>query len=69
NEYKRDPLDFVLWKRAKPGEPVLSSPWGGQRGGDAPSFLFRSALHAVRRNAICGSAVFPVPRSGTWRSR
>ncbi len=28
NEYKRDPLDFVLWKRAKPGEPVWPSPWG-----------------------------------------
>jgi cysteinyl-tRNA synthetase len=30
---KQDPLDFVLWKRAKPGEPSWSSPWGGGRPG------------------------------------
>ncbi len=32
-EAKRDPLDFVLWKRAKPGEPSWSSPWGEGRPG------------------------------------
>ncbi len=30
---KRDPLDFVLWKRAKPGEPAWPSPWGQGRPG------------------------------------
>jgi cysteinyl-tRNA synthetase len=30
---KRDPLDFVLWKRAKPGEPSWHSPWGAGRPG------------------------------------
>ncbi len=30
---KRDPLDFVLWKRAKPGEPDWASPWGAGRPG------------------------------------
>jgi cysteinyl-tRNA synthetase len=30
---KRDPLDFVLWKRAKPGEPAWASPWGEGRPG------------------------------------
>ena len=30
---KRDPLDFVLWKMAKPGEPSWSSPWGEGRPG------------------------------------
>jgi len=30
---KRDPLDFVLWKRAKPGEPSWPSPWGEGRPG------------------------------------
>lgn len=30
---KRDPLDFVLWKTAKPGEPSWPSPWGGGRPG------------------------------------
>lgn len=30
---KRSPLDFVLWKAAKPGEPSWSSPWGDGRPG------------------------------------
>jgi cysteinyl-tRNA synthetase len=33
DEAKRDPLDFVLWKRAKPGEPWWDSPWGKGRPG------------------------------------
>jgi len=32
-EHKRDPLDFVLWKAAKPGEPSWESPWGAGRPG------------------------------------
>lgn len=32
-EAKEDPLDFVLWKTAKPGEPSWSSPWGPGRPG------------------------------------
>ncbi|RYU56349.1 cysteine--tRNA ligase [Methylolobus aquaticus] len=32
-EAKRDPLDFVLWKMAKPGEPSWESPWGAGRPG------------------------------------
>ncbi|KPM77871.1 MULTISPECIES: cysteine--tRNA ligase [unclassified Pseudoalteromonas] len=30
---KQDPLDFVLWKKAKPEEPSWSSPWGEGRPG------------------------------------
>jgi len=30
---KQDPLDFVLWKMAKPNEPEWSSPWGEGRPG------------------------------------
>ncbi len=30
---KRDPLDFALWKAAKPGEPAWDSPWGQGRPG------------------------------------
>jgi len=30
---KHDPLDFVLWKRAKEGEPAWESPWGAGRPG------------------------------------
>ena len=33
NPDKRDPLDFALWKRAKPGEPTWDSPWGPGRPG------------------------------------
>ncbi|HVO48344.1 MAG TPA: cysteine--tRNA ligase [Steroidobacteraceae bacterium] len=32
-EAKRDPLDFVLWKHARPGEPQWDSPWGPGRPG------------------------------------
>ena len=33
DEAKRDPLDFVLWKAAKPDEPAWDSPWGSGRPG------------------------------------
>jgi cysteinyl-tRNA synthetase len=33
DDAKLDPLDFVLWKRAKPGEPFWNSPWGAGRPG------------------------------------
>jgi cysteinyl-tRNA synthetase len=33
NEAKRSPLDFVLWKSAKPHEPKWPSPWGEGRPG------------------------------------
>ncbi|WP_281523912.1 cysteine--tRNA ligase [Turicimonas muris] len=33
DETKRDPLDFVLWKKAKPGEPQWDSKWGKGRPG------------------------------------
>lgn len=33
NEQKQDPLDFALWKKAKPGEPSWPSPWGDGRPG------------------------------------
>ncbi|MBW3669664.1 MAG: cysteine--tRNA ligase [Actinobacteria bacterium] len=32
-EQKRSPIDFVLWKKAKPGEPSWESPWGPGRPG------------------------------------
>ncbi len=32
-ERKRSPVDFVLWKTAKPGEPAWDSPWGPGRPG------------------------------------
>ncbi|MGH7492884.1 MAG: cysteine--tRNA ligase [bacterium] len=33
DEHKRNPLDFVLWKAMKPGEPWWDSPWGKGRPG------------------------------------
>ncbi len=33
SDEKRSPLDFVLWKKAKPGEPTWDSPWGPGRPG------------------------------------
>jgi cysteinyl-tRNA synthetase len=33
DEFKNDPLDFVVWKHAKPGEPSWPSPWGAGRPG------------------------------------
>lgn len=33
NDKKEDPLDFALWKAAKPGEPAWQSPWGEGRPG------------------------------------
>ena len=33
DDKKRDPLDFVLWKKAKEGEPSWHSPWGAGRPG------------------------------------
>ncbi|MFP4148452.1 MAG: cysteine--tRNA ligase [Nitriliruptoraceae bacterium] len=32
-DHKEDPLDFALWKAAKPGEPAWGSPWGPGRPG------------------------------------
>ena len=32
-DIKRDPMDFALWKSAKPGEPYWDSPWGKGRPG------------------------------------
>lgn len=33
NEKKRHPMDFILWKPSKPGEPMWKSPWGNGRPG------------------------------------
>lgn len=33
DHHKHDPLDFVLWKSVKPGEPYWQSPWGNGRPG------------------------------------
>jgi len=46
---KEDPLDFVLWKRAKPGEPAWPSPWGeGRPGWHIECSAMSGALLGVR---------------------
>jgi cysteinyl-tRNA synthetase len=45
NEAKQDPLDFVLWKMAKPDEPHWDSPWGKGRPGWHIECSVMSRLH------------------------
>ncbi|MCC5824967.1 cysteine--tRNA ligase [Alkalimonas sp.] len=45
NDSKDDPLDFVLWKSAKPGEPSWESPWGKGRPGWHIECSAMSACH------------------------
>lgn len=42
---KRDSLDFVLWKKAKPNEPAWESPWGAGRPGWHTECAAMSTLH------------------------
>ena len=47
DERKRDPLDFALWKAAKPGEPSWPSPWGrAGRAGTSSARPWRCAIWA-----------------------
>lgn len=51
---KDDPLDFVLWKGAKPGEPFWQSPWGNGRPGWHIECSAMSAKHLGRHFDIHG---------------
>ena len=64
-EEKEHPMDFVLWKGAKPGEPQWESPWGPGRPGwhiecSAMSlkYLGEHARYSRRRAGLD----FPPPR-------
>ena len=46
DEAKRSPIDFALWKAAKPGEPAWDSPWG-----PGPAGLAHRVLGDVARPA------------------
>ena len=52
NEDKRDPLDFALWKAAKPGEPMWDSPWGKGR----PGWHTECAAMVLSLIHICNAA-------------
>ncbi|MBV2128085.1 cysteine--tRNA ligase [Arsukibacterium indicum] len=51
---KDDPLDFVLWKSAKPGEPFWQSPWGNGRPGWHIECSAMSARHLGQHFDIHG---------------
>lgn len=51
---KDDPLDFVLWKTAKPGEPFWTSPWGNGRPGWHIECSAMSAKHLGQHFDIHG---------------
>jgi cysteinyl-tRNA synthetase len=52
--HKQDPLDFVLWKSAKPGEPYWESPWGNGRPGWHIECSVMSAAHLGQHFDIHG---------------
>ena len=65
DESKRDPLDFVLWKHAKPGEPSWDSPWGQGPPGLAHRVLGHvggAARHALRHPRRRHGPEVPAPR-------
>jgi cysteinyl-tRNA synthetase len=50
---KEDPLDFVLWKRSKPGEPTWKSPWGGRSScAHASGATINAATTMARRSVM-----------------
>ena len=62
---KQDPLDFVLWKRAKEGEPSWDSPWGKGRPGWHIECSVMSSSLLGRHFDIHGGGQdlqFPAPR-------
>ncbi len=59
DEEKKNPIDFALWKLAKPGEPSWDSPWGKGRPGwhiecssMSPKYLKRLDIHGGGRDLI-----------------
>ncbi len=54
---KRDPLDFVMWKAAKPGEPKWHSPWGEGRPGWHIECSAMSTMHLGNEFDIHGGGM------------
>ena len=67
DEAKDDPLDFVLWKAAKPGEPTWDSPWGGAA--RLAHRMLGDVLAAPRRAASTSTAAARTSCSRTTRTR
>jgi cysteinyl-tRNA synthetase len=61
-ELKEDPMDFALWKAAKPGEPFWESPWGKGRPGwhiECSAMSNRYLGHTI--DIHCGGADLQFP--------
>ena len=54
---KKDPLDFVLWKMAKPNEPSWASPWGKGRPGWHIECSAMSCIHLGKHFDIHGGGM------------
>jgi len=62
DERKADPLDFALWKKAKPGEPAWPSPWGPGRPGwhiECSAMSMNYLGHTLDIHAGGSDLVFP----------
>jgi cysteinyl-tRNA synthetase len=69
---KRDPLDFVLWKSAKPGEPSWPSPWGPGRPGwhiECSAMSERFLASTTRRCRSRSATSSPCARSCSGTTR
>lgn len=60
--YKRDPLDFVLWKPSTPGQPGWESPWGRGRPGwhvECSAMIERHLGHTIDIHGGGQDLIFP----------
>lgn len=59
---KRSPLDFVLWKMSKPGEPTWQSPWGpGRPGWHIECSAMNSSILGNHFDIHCGGSDLQFP--------
>ena len=69
---KEHPMDFALWKMAKPGEPAWEAPWGGRTAGLAHRMLgdgLALPRRADRSARWRDGSDLPAPRKRDSRSR
>ena len=62
NDLKRNPLDFALWKKAKPNEPSWDSPWGKGRPGwhiECSAMSMKHLGHTIDIHAGGSDLIFP----------
>jgi cysteinyl-tRNA synthetase len=70
NEHKRSPLDFALWKRAKPGEPRWAAPFGeGRPGWHTECVVMSLALLGDGFDLHCGGQDLRFPHHENERAQ